>query len=372
MEWKVRYVNYPRQFRNFEKEYMGIIREVLSKGDLILRKQLETFEVNLAKFCGTRYAVGVSNCTDALYLSLYAAGIGRGDEVITVSHTFVATVAIIHHLGAKPVFVDITDDHNMEVNQIEQAITPKTKAIVPVHLNGRICSEMARMVEIARRYNLIIIEDAAQALGATFRGKKAGSFGLTGCFSFYPAKLLGAFGDGGAIVTDDEELAKTARVLRNHGKTDGGEVSRWGFNCRMDNLQSALLDFKLGQLPAWINRRREIAGIYHRVLSGVKGVLLPPGPGNDAEHYDVFQNYEIEAENRDELVRHLNRKGIEIMLSWGGKGVHQFTALGMNNCTLSRTEEFFKKCLMLPMYPELEDEQVIYVGESVREFYHAS
>ncbi len=371
MGWRVKYVDYPKQFANHEQEYMGIIRETLSKGDLILRHQLSAFEDNLARFCGTRFAVGVSNCTSALHLSLYAAGVGEGDEVITVSHTFVATAAAVHQLGAQPVLVDISDDHNMDVGLVERAITCKTKAILPVHLNGRICSDIERLVEIARDHNLVIIEDAAQALGASSGGKKAGSFGLAGCFSFYPAKLLGAFGDGGAIVTDNEELAGLLKLLRNHGRSPAGDITQWGFNYRMDNLDAAVLDFKLARLPAWIERRREIAGMYNSLLSGVKELKLPPPP-QGADRYDVFQNYEIEAQRRDDLVGHLNDRGIEVMLPWGGKGIHQFNTLGLaGNGGLIKTTAVFEKVIMLPIYPELENEHVEYVASAIREFYDA-
>ena len=299
---------------------------------------------------------------------LHAAGVRPGDEVITVSHTFVATVAVVHHLGATPVLIDIAGDHNMDVDLIERAISPRTKAIVPVHLNGRICSGMDRLVDIAKKHGLTIIEDAAQALGAHYKGKKAGSFGLAGCFSFYPAKLLGAFGDGGAVVTDSEEFAEEIKTLRNHGRSKGTDIERWSFNCRMDTLHAAILDYKLAQLPAWLVRRREIAAIYNEKLSDIKGVKLPPPPVDGEDHFDVFQNYEIEAERRDELVRHLNSEGIEVMISWGGKGVHQHEALGLT-FILPRTEELFKKVLMLPMFPELKDSQVEYVAGAVKKFY---
>lgn len=369
MDWKVKYINYPMQFKNHEKDYMAIINDVLTKGDLILRGQLKSFEENLAKFCGTRFAVGVSNCTNALYLSLYSAGIHPGDEIITVSHTFVATIEAIHHLNAKPVFVDIADDHNINVDLIERSITSKTKAIVPVHLNGRICSNMGKLVEIAERYDLTIIEDAAQALGASYKEKKAGSFGLAGCFSFYPAKLLGAFGDGGAVVTNDEDFANTIKLLRNHGRGPDGEIAMWGSNCRIDNLQAAILDFKLELLSKWIKRRRELANLYNKLLSDVQEVKLPPPPQVEGDHFDVYQNFEVEANNRDDLVKHLNKKGIEVMLPWGGKGVHQFKALRLGHYSLPRTEEFFKRALMLPMYPELKDEQIEFVINTIREFY---
>lgn len=371
MDWKVRYINYPKHYSNNEKEYLAIITEILSKGDLILREQLNEFEQNLAIFCGTKYAVGLSNCTDSLFLAYYAAGIRPGDEVITVSHTFVATAASIHHLGAKPVLIDIADDHNMNIDLVEQAVTPRTKAIVPVHLNGRICTGMDRLVEIAKKHNLIIIEDAAQALGGYLKDKKAGGVGLGGCFSFYPAKLLGAFGDGGAIVTDDEGFANAIKLLRNHGRGPDGEILRWGFNCRMDNLHAAILDFKLKLLPGWIERRRAIAKRYDDILLGIKELELPHPPRENDDRYDVFQNYEIEADRRDELVKYLNSRGIEVMLPWGGKGIHQFTALGLNSHKLPRTEKLFKKALMIPMYPELEDHQVEYVANAIGEFYNA-
>ncbi|NOZ25643.1 MAG: DegT/DnrJ/EryC1/StrS family aminotransferase [Nitrospirae bacterium] len=369
MRWKVRFFDYPLQFRLQEEEYTEIIRDVLSRGAFILGEDLERFEKHFAEFVGSRFAVGVSCCTDAMLLSLYAAGVGPGDEVISVSHTFVATIEVIRFLGAEPVFVDIADDHNMDVDLVESVITPKTKAIIPVQLNGRICSKMDKLVDIARRYGIVIIEDSAQAIGAAYRGKRAGTFGLAGCFSFYPAKLLGAFGDAGAVVTDDEAFADKIRMLRNHGRGRGTDINLWGLNCRMDNLHAAILDFKLAGLDARIKNRRDIARRYHEGLSGLDGLRLPPPPVEDGDHYDVFQNYEIEAEGRDELASFLRRNGIETAVQWGGKGVHQFSALGLNGVSLPRTESFFGKALMLPLYPELTEDQVSYVVRKVREFY---
>lgn len=368
MEWKVKYIDYPKQFKDHEKEFMDVIHNTLSQGDLMLRQQLDEFEKNLACFVGTKYAVGLSNCTDAMHLALRAAGVGPGDEVITVSHTFVATAAAIHHAGATPVLVDIGDDHNMNVELVEVAITDRTKAIMPVHLNGRVC-DMEKLLAIANKHNLIVIEDAAQALGASLNGTKGGSFGLAGCFSFYPAKLLGAYGDAGAVVTNSKEIADKVKLLRNHGRTEVGDVAGWSFNCRMDNLQAAILDLKLEHVPTWIERRREVAKIYHQQLSDILQVHLPPPPTTDGPYFDVFQNFEIEAEDRDELVAHLKELGVETMVSWGGKGVHQFKRLGLSHCYLPRTERMFRNVLMLPMYPELTNEQVEYVAAGVREFY---
>lgn len=368
-EMKVKYFDYPEQFKAKEKEYLNIIRDTLRKGSYILGEELEKFETRLADYVGCKYAIAVGNCTDGLFLCLYALGIGKGDEVVTVSHTFVATVEVIVALGAKPVFADIADDHNMDVDTVSGLVNKRTKAIIPAQLNGRICSRMDELTALASHNNVYLIEDAAQALGAEYKGKKAGSFGLAGCFSFYPAKLLGAFGDAGAIVTDSLELAEKLRKMRNHGRSANGEVELWGLNSRMDSLQAAILDYKMNFLTSWIERRREIAGIYHAGLSGIEQLKLPPSPDEDDDHFDVYQNYEIEAENRDELREYCAKCGIETAIPWGGKGVHQFKRLGFDNISLPRTEAFFTKALMLPIYPELTNEQIKYVVEKIKDFY---
>jgi dTDP-4-amino-4,6-dideoxygalactose transaminase len=371
MNWKVRFIDYPAQFHKMEAELMSTIRTVLSQGDLMLRQQLRDFETNLAAFVGTRYAVGTSNCTDALHLSLRAAGIGAGDEVITVAHTFVATVAAIHHAGATPMLVDIGDDHNMNVDQLESAISQRTKAIVPVHLNGRLCN-MERLMAIAERHGLLVIEDSAQGLGASFKGIKGGAWGLSGCFSFYPAKLLGAFGDAGAMVTNNEEMAHKVRQLRDHGRTPDCDIAGWSFNCRLDNLQAAILDLKLKQVPAWIARRRELADLYRQRLSDLPQIHIPPAPVQHGDYYDVFQNYEICAQDRDRLVAYLKANGVEILIPWGGKGVHQFKALGLSHFNLPVTDRFFLDALMLPLQTELTNDQVDYVAATIHGFYAGS
>jgi dTDP-4-amino-4,6-dideoxygalactose transaminase len=368
MDWKVRFVDYPAQFTRMEGEIMGTLRTVLSQGDLMLRQQLRDFEANLARFVGTRHAVGTSNCTDALQLSLRAAGVGAGDEVITVAHTFVATAAAIHHAGATPVFVDIGDDHNMDVARVADAVTSRTKAIIPVHLNGRLC-DMPRLMSLAEAHRLIVIEDSAQALGAAFDGRHGGAFGLAGCFSFYPAKLLGAFGDAGAVVTSSDELATSVRLLRNHGRAPDKDIAGWSFNCRLDNLQAALLDLKLKRLAEWIDRRREIATQYQRQLEEVQQLRLPPPPSARGRHFDIFQNYEVEVHDRDGLVAFLQERGIETLIPWGGRAVHQFKALGLSHFQLPRTERVVSTALMLPLHTELSDEQVGYACQCIREFY---
>ncbi|MGH7339383.1 MAG: DegT/DnrJ/EryC1/StrS family aminotransferase, partial [Candidatus Rokuibacteriota bacterium] len=348
MSWRVRFVDYPSQFLRHETEIMSTIRSLLVAGDLMLRQQLRDFEAHLAEFVGTRYAVGTSNCTDALHLSLRAADVGAGHEVITVAHTFVATAAAIHHAGAMPVLVDIGDDHNMDPDLVEAAITPRTRALLPVHLNGRVC-DMGRLMAIAERHRLLVIEDAAQALGGSFKGTRGGAFGLAGCFSFYPAKSLGAFGDAGAVVTNSEALAQRIRRLRDHGRTADGDIAEWSFNCRLDNLHAALLDLRLKRLPEWIEQRRDLAARYEAELGGVRQVRLPPPPADGDPYFDSFQNYEVEADDRDALVAHLKASGVEILIPWGGKGLHQLKALGLT-ATLPRTDRLFREVLMLPLH----------------------
>ena len=371
MAYKVPFVDYPKQYRSMEKEIDAAIKEVLLNGDFILREQLRQFENNIASFVGVKYAVGVNSGTDALYLSLLAAGVGHGDEVITVAHTFLATVGAIVNCGAKPVLVDVKPDFNIDVDDVEAAITPQTKAIIPVHLNGRLC-DMEKLMEIAARHNLMVIEDAAQALGAMFDGKKAGSFGLAGCFSFYPAKVLGTAGDGGLAATNDGEIAEKIRALRDNGRVIGrDEVVGYGFNRRLDTLHAAILDVKLRRLPEWIERRREIAGIYHQGLSGISQLQLPPQPQVDDHYFDVFQNYVIRTKRRDELVSHLQGSGIEILISWPIPMNHQ-KALGLTHFKLPETEAISREVLSLPMYPELGNEQIEYVIQTVRNFYRNS
>src|SRR5256885_1941279 len=256
---------------------MEAMRDVLSKGDLIMRHQMLDFERNLAAFVGTTDAVGVSNCTDGLRLLLEAVGIGPGDEVITVSHTFMATMAVIHQVGATPVLVDVGADHNMNLDLVEAAITPRTKAIMPVYLNGRLV-QMDRLMEIAKKHDLLVIEDTAQALGGAYLGVRGGAWGLAGAFSFYPAKLLGAYGDAGAVVTSDASLAAKLRELRDHGRVSKTGFSGWGWNCRLDNLQAAVLDLKLKKVPEWIGQRRRLATIYDEELADVGPVKRPPAP----------------------------------------------------------------------------------------------
>jgi len=367
VEYKVPFVNYPLQYRNLEKEIDASIKSVLSRGDLLLRSDVEEFEKNLANFLGVKYALGLNSGTDALIFALRTAGIGPGDEVITVSHTFVASIAAICHIGAKPILVDVKEDFLIDVDEVEKVITPKTKAILPVHLNGRVC-DMEKLMGIAQKHNLIVIEDAAQALGAKFEGKMVGTFGTAGCFSFYPAKLLGAFGDAGAVATNDENIAKKIRLLRNHGQKTKTEIACYGFNSRLDNLQAAILNVKFKHFSKWIKRRRAIAQIYERGLCGIFQFKTPPAPDSDSRFFDVYQNYVVRARKRDRLRDFLKKKGVETLVKDPIPN-HWQKGLGLSRFRLPLTERLAKEIISLPMYPELTNSQIRYVISCVKKFY---
>lgn len=367
----VRFIDYQKQFRKIEADLMKVIHETLSAGDLMLRSQLADFERHLAEFVAVPAAIGVNSCTDGIFLTLKALGIGPEDEVITVSHTFVATVASIHHTGATPVLVDILEDGSMDPDAVARAITSRTKAIIPVHVNGYLC-EMDRIMDIAESAGVVVVEDSAQALGASYLGKRGGAWGIAGTFSFYPAKQLGAFGDGGAVTTKNIELAEKLRLLRNHGRTPEGDISCYSYNSRLDNLQAAILDYKLKLLPSWVTERREIAEKYCSALGDIEQLTLPAAPSAETSRFCSFQNYELLAEDRDSLLSFLRSEGIEIILPWGGKAVHHFPKLSLGHFSsqLPRTNERFTKIMTLPMHNELTDEDTDYVIDRVRAFYH--
>lgn len=358
---------YPRVFLSEEDDLVEIFRDVGRRGAFILQQDVAGFEENLARFLGAPHAVGVANATDGLLIALRAAGVEPGAEVIFSSHTMVATAAAIHFAGAVPVPVDCGADHLMDPAAAAAAVTSRTRAILPTQLNGR-TADMAALGGIAAGRGLILIEDAAQALGSRFEGRCAGTFGAAAAISFFPAKLLGCLGDGGAVIAHDREVAARVAVLHDHGRDASGEIAGWGFNSRLDNLQAAILDFRLKKYAAAIERRRELARAYREALAEVDEIVLPPGPDGDPRHFDVYQNYEIEAEGRDRLREFLRERGIGTLLPWGGKAVHQWEALGLR-ADLPRTERLFERVLMLPMHAWLTRDEVETVSGGIREFY---
>jgi dTDP-4-amino-4,6-dideoxygalactose transaminase len=333
-----------------------------------MQKDLIEFEEHLADYLGVKHAIGVADGTMAIMMSLIAAGIGDGDDVIVPSHTFIASVAAIHHAGANPIMVDCCQDHLIDTNSIESSITNNTKAIMPVQLNGRV-ADMNPILNIANKYNLIILEDSCQALGAKYNNRFAGTFGVAGAFSFFPSKTLGCFGDGGAVITNQDDIAAKICMLRDHGRDpNDGKVKTFGFNARLDNLQAAILNLKLQYYEKDIARRRTIAAIYQDRLHGIDFLLLPPGPDNDPIHYDIFQNYEIEAHHRDNLQKFLFEKGVGTIIQWGGYTVHQFDELGLNT-HLDYTDRMTERFMLLPMHPMLTDEDVLYICDQIKKFY---
>lgn len=368
-ERTVPFFDYPHVFISQEEAFVSIIKNVGRRGAFIMQKDLADFEVNLAAYTGAKYAVGVGNATDALQIGLMAGGVGLGDEVIFCSHTMVATAAAIHFAGATPVPVEAGSDHLMDPTAIEPAITPRTKAIMPTQLNGRTC-DMDAIMAIAEKHGLEVYEDTAQALGSKFKGKCAGTFGRTSCISFYPAKVLGCFGDGGAVLTNDDEIYQRVLALHDHGRDHSGEVVMWGLNSRLDNMQAALLDYQLKGYDRVVKRRRSIARLYRERLGQLEQLAVPPGPNDDPHHFDVYQNYEIEAERRDELQAYLKERGVGTLIQWGGKAVHQFEKLGFTQ-SLPYTERLFERMLMLPMNISLTDDDVNYVCDCIIDFYRS-
>lgn len=366
MAYRVPFVDPREHYRRLKNEIDFAVSDTFAKGDLVLRQQLRDFEQNLAQFVGVKYAIGVNSCYHALHFSLLAAGIGEGDEVITVGHTFAATVSAIVHAGATPVLVEVREDYNMDPASVEAAVTPRTRAIIPVHLNGRVC-EMDPLRTIAAKHGLVIVEDAAQALGARYKGRMAGSFGLTGCFSFYPFKALGGMGDGGAVTTDDPNVARIATLLRFNGEDrETGEFHCHGYTALLDNVQAAVLDVKLRYLPQWIEHRRAIAAAYCEGLKGIEALKLPHF--SEENYFDSFQNYVIRTTDRDRLRGHLKLRGVETLVHWP-KPMWEHKGLGLGNPHLPETESICREVISLPMSAETTREHVEITVEAVREFF---
>lgn len=348
------------------EEFLRAIGEVMDSGIFSGGASVERFESDFAGYCGTRHAVGVGSGTEALWLTLVAMGIGPGDEVVTTPMSFAATVEAICLAGARPVFVDIDErSYTMDSGLIEEVVTSRTKAIIPVHLFGQVAN-MDPLVEIARGYDLRVIEDAAQAHGAVYRGRKTGSLGDAGCFSFYPSKNLGAFGEGGAVTTDDEEVAQRIRVLRNHGQVSKNHHSVVGWNSRLDGIQAAVLSVKLRDLDRENGMRRDHASRYRAGLVEIPDVITPPRPDGD-EH--ACHIYAIQARDRPALLGHFERMKI-------GYGIHYpipihlqaaYRSLGHKPGDFPIAERCASRFVSLPMFPELTAIQMTYVTEAVHE-----
>ena len=364
----VPFFDYPSVFRQEEERLLAIVRDVGRRGAFIMQRDLVEFEHNLAAYVGAKYALGVGNATDALMLACQASDLGGG-EVVFCSHTMIATAIGIHAAGCTPVAVDCGPDHLIDPAAVERALTPRTTAILPTQLNGRV-GDMEALAALADRHGLALIEDAAQALGAEFQGRRAGSFGRAAAISFYPAKVLGCLGDGGAVLTSDDAVYERMCELRDFGRNRAGEYVRWGVNTRLDNLQAAILNDRLARHAAVIARRRELAGRYQERLGGLPGLRLPPPPQPDGPHFDIYQNYEIEAEDRDGLKAFLEERGVKTLIQWNGIAVHHCRKLGFAQ-ELPYTDAVFGRMLMLPLSLSISDDDVDYVCEQISSFCRA-
>jgi dTDP-4-amino-4,6-dideoxygalactose transaminase len=365
----VKYIDLPKQAH--AEDMLNDIKELLLKtGQFTLGPQVEEFEARFARLCQTKYAIGLNSGTDALFLTLKALGIGHGDEVITPPNSFIATTASIATVDAKPVFVDVNDEYNLNPNLIEGAITPRTKAIMPVHLTGA-PADMPKIMDIAKRHNLAVIEDAAQAISASIDGKTVGSFGTTGCFSMHPLKNLNVWGDGGVAVTDSEEMYDRLVLLRNHGLSNRDECDVFAYNSRLDTLQAIVANRLMDDMDDITNARIRNAGIYDKELSRLDDyVAVPPRLSNVRQ---VFHTYVVQVKNRNDLYKHLLDNGIEAKVHYPVPLHLQKAAayLGHKEGDFPVCEAQARSIITLPVHQHLTDNQLAYVVDTMRKFYQA-
>jgi dTDP-4-amino-4,6-dideoxygalactose transaminase len=366
---KVPFLDLKVQYEAIKAETLAEIQKVLESTAFAGGPFVKAFEDDFARFCGCTHAVGVGNGTDALWAALVAFGVGPGDEVITVPNTFIATAEAISFCGAHPVFVDVDEKTcTMDPALLQRAITPRTRAVIPVHLFGQ-TADMDPIMAIAKKHGLVVIEDACQAHGALYRGRPAGSIGDAGCFSFYPGKNLGAYGEAGAVVTSNDDAAAKIRMFRDHGQSKKYYHDMIGWNARMDGIQGAVLGVKLKYLPAWTEARRKHARQYNQLLEGTPGIMLPQ-EADYAQH--VYHIYAIRTERRNELTAALCDKGI-------ATGIHYpvplhltgaYRSLGCKEGSFSVSERIARELVSLPMFPELNQAQIEYVVAGINEFMH--
>ena len=367
---KVPFVDLKTQYGTISGEIGGCVSEVLQNCDFILGAKVRAFEKDFASYCGSTYSLGVSSGTEALHLALRALGIGLGDEVITQANTFIATALAISYTGARPVFVDVDEEtFNLDPELLERAVTSKTKAIIPVHLYGR-TGPIDEIRNLAARHNLSIVEDACQAHGAIYQGKagpaRAGTLGDIGAFSFYPGKNLGAYGDGGAITTDNAELYEKLRMLRDYGQVVKYHHQIEGYNSRLDTIQAAVLSVKLRYLDRWNNLRFQHATRYTELLSGIPDVRSP-----QLCEGHVYHLYVVRAQERNGLAEFLNSRGIATGIHYPVPNHLQpaFGRLGYGKGSFPVTERLSEEILSLPIFPELHYSQIRHVADTIMDFY---
>ncbi len=367
---KIKFLDLKAQYNSIKSEVNLAVKKVIESGNFIGDTEVEKFEKEFARFCKIKYAISVNSGTDALFLSLKVIGVGKGDEVITTPFTFIATAEAIANCGAKPVFVDVEPDtFNINTLKIKKVITKKTKAIMPVHIFGQMV-DMDEIIKIAKKNNLYVIEDSAQATGAEYKGKKAGTMGSLGCFSFFPSKNLGAMGDGGMIVTNSKKFNDKVKLFKNHGSSLEQKYKNLilGTNSRLDSLQAAVLRVKLNHLDKWFKVKKKIANCYFENLKNIKEISAPVVK-NDRSH--VFHQYTIKVTKRDKLKKYLEKKGIPTMIYYP-LPLHLQPALkylGYKKGDYPESEKASKQVLSLPIYPELSQKEQNFIINKIKEFY---
>lgn len=362
---KIPYINLRAQHAELKGELLTVFGRALDNADFILGKEVEVFERAIAKYCGTKYAIGVNSGTDALFLSLKAYGIGPGDEVITAPNSFLSSASVIVAVGAKPVFADIRADLNIDPAEIAKKITKKTRAIIPVHLTGK-PADMEPINKLARQHGIKVIEDSAQAIGAEYNGKKTGNLGDVGCFSMHPLKTLNACGDGGCVTTNNEKLYQKILQLRNIGLKNRNESDIWGYNSRLDSIQAAILLVKLKYLEAWTKARITNAKHY---IAGLKDVVKVPEIKKNER--SVFHTFIIQADQRDQLQKYLEGNGIETRVHYPIP-IHLQKAArsyGHKKGDFPISERASARILSLPIYQQLGKDDLDYIVSKIREFY---
>ena len=358
---KIKFVDLTVDNKEYQENYEPLIKKCIINGNFVGGNEVESFENEFSKFCGSKYAVSLNSGTDALYLSLLAMGIQKGDEVITVANSFMATVNAIKLIGAKPVLVDISNDMLIDVKKIEKSITNKTKAIIPVHLSGLVC-QMDKIIKLSKKYNLKVIEDAAQSIGSKYKNKKAGTFGDTGCFSLHPLKNLAGIGDGGIVITDDKTIYHQLLLLRNHGMINRDVQKIVGYNSRLDTINASILRYKLTKLNDIIKKRRKNAKLYLSELKKVKGIVLPIETKNDFHTYHTFV---IQTSKRNELMKYLLKHGIETKIHYPISTHKQEPYNNDNN--LKITEKSCDSILSLPI-GHVSKKEIVYISKIIKKF----
>jgi dTDP-4-amino-4,6-dideoxygalactose transaminase len=362
---KVPFIGLKQQHKKLKQDILNAVSKTIDDSYYILGEDVKEFENNFSKYCGVKYTVGVNSGTDALFLAIKSLDIGKGDEVITVPNSFLATASSIVATNATPVFVDVREDMNINPDLIKDTITNNTKAIIPVHLTGR-PADMKPILEIAEKYDLFVIEDAAQAVGAEYHNKRVGSFGHVNCFSMHPLKLLNACGDGGAITTNNEEIYNRIIQLRNIGLKNRDESDLWGYNSRLDTIQAAILNVKMKYLDEWIGKRRNNAKYYNEKLKDYVRV-----PTEKSYEKCVYQTYTIQTKKRDNLKDYLANNGIDTKIHYPIPIHLQKAAekLGYKKGSMPITESLASSILALPSHQDLPENDRVYVVEKIKEFY---